>query len=304
MKVIVIVGPTASGKTRLGVEVAHRFGAEIVSADSRQVYRDLDIGTGKDLEEYESVEPPVPYHLIDIVDVEDDYTLFRYQQDCYQVLRQLAGRNGPGGSVPSAVLVGGSGLYVEAVVRDFRIVDVPRDQELRDRLSQLERRDLVAMLHRESPEREAQTDTSNSRRLIRAVEVAAAERSGAVPTSEPPGIDLEFEVYGVAVERTLLKDRIHRRLLERLEEGMIDEVRSLLDRGVSPHRLAALGLEYREVSAHLLGHKDLGQMTGDLERAICGFAKRQQTWFHGMERRGVEIRWIDADDAWAITGHQ
>jgi tRNA dimethylallyltransferase len=295
MKVAVIVGPTATGKTRLGVEVAHQLGSEIVSADSRQVYRGLDIGTGKDLDEYAAVDPPVPYHLIDIADVDEEYTLFRYQRDCYRVFGELADREPFRSGVP-VVMVGGSGLYVEAVVRDYRIPDVPRDPALRARLEGLDHPELLDALRREAPAREASTDTSNTRRVIRALELAAAERQGPVPTSRPPSTELRFMVFGVKAERAQIRERVGRRLRQRLDEGMIEEVRSLLGRGVSAERLARLGLEYREVASYLGGQKNLEEMTLDLENAICAFAKRQQTWFRGMERRGVSVQWIEAGD--------
>jgi tRNA dimethylallyltransferase len=282
------------------VEVAHDLGSEIVSADSRQVYRGLDIGTGKDLDEYAAVDPPVPYHLIDIADVDEEYTLFRYQQDCYRVFEELAAREPFRSGVP-VVMVGGSGLYVEAVIRDFRIPDVPRNPALRARLEGLDRGELVDELRREAPALEASTDISNTRRLIRALELAAAGQRGPVPTSRPPSMDLRFMVFGVKAERAHIRESVGRRLRQRLGEGMVTEVQSLLDRGVSPERLGRLGLEYREVTAFLLGHKQLEQMTEDLQSAICAFAKRQQTWFQGMERRGVPIRWFEAPDSAAIV---
>ncbi|MDX2438880.1 MAG: tRNA (adenosine(37)-N6)-dimethylallyltransferase MiaA [Acidobacteriota bacterium] len=301
LHVLVIVGPTASGKTRLGVEVAHRLGSEIVSADSRQVYRGLDIGTGKDLEEYARVDPPVPYHLIDIADPEEVYTLFRYQEDCYRVLGDLAERAPfAGGEVP-LLMVGGSGLYVEAVVRGYRLADVPMDREARAALEQLPPAELVERLQREAPEIAETTDLSISRRVIRGLEIAAYSKLSPVRYSAPPAAPRRWTVVGVTGERGELRTRIGRRLRQRLEEGMIDEVRQLLDRGVSRRRLDELGLEYREVAAFLEGEKDLDGMISDLESAIGRFAKRQQTWFRGMERRGVPIQWMTADDVEAVV---
>ncbi len=301
LHVLVIVGPTASGKTRLGVEVAHRLGSEIVSADSRQVYRGLDIGTGKDLEEYARVDPPVPYHLIDIADPEEVYTLFRYQEDCYRVLGDLAERAPfAGGEVP-LLMVGGSGLYVEAVVRGYRLADVPMDREARAALEQLPPAELVERLQREAPEIAETTDLSISRRVIRGLEIAAYSKLSSVRYSTPPAAPRRWTVVGVTEERGELRTRIGRRLRQRLEEGMIDEVRQLLDRGVSRRRLDELGLEYREVAAFLEGEKDLDGMISDLESAIGRFAKRQQTWFRGMERRGVPIQWMTADDVEAVV---
>jgi tRNA dimethylallyltransferase len=302
LHVLVIVGPTACGKTRLGVEAAHRLGSEIVSADSRQVYRGLDIGTGKDLEEYARVEPPVPYHMIDIADPEEVYTLFRFQEDCYRVLRDLAARPPfASGGVP-VVMVGGSGLYVEAVVRDYRVADVPVDPALRARFESLPLGELVDRLRREAPGVASETDLSSARRVIRGLEIAEFAKSSPVRSSAGPGLPLRFTVFGVEVERSELRRRIGLRLRRRLEEGMIDEVRRLLDGGVSRQRLEEFGLEYREVAAYLSGEKSLERMTSDLESAIGRFAKRQQTWFRGMERRGVPVRWMATDDVEVIVG--
>jgi len=301
LHLLVIVGPTASGKTRLGVEAAHRLGSEIVSADSRQVYRGLDIGTGKDLEEYARVEPPVPYHMIDIADPEEVYTLFRFQEDCYRVLGDLAQRTPfAGGEVP-VLMVGGSGLYVEAVVRRYRLADVPMDRDGRAVLEKLPLAELAERLQHQAPEIAEATDLSNARRVIRALEIVEFSKASKVRYSEPPPVQWRLTVFGLEAERSVLRRRIGRRLRQRLEEGMIEEVRGLLDRGVSRRRLKELGLEYREVAAFLEGEKDLDRMVSDLESAIGGFAKRQQTWFRGMERRGVPIRWIAADDVEAVV---
>ena len=300
LHLVVIVGPTACGKTRLAVEVAHRIGSEILSADSRQIYRGLDIGTGKDLGEYSRVTPPVPYHLIDVVEPEEVYTIYRYQQDCYRVLRAKAGEEKYGSGKTPLILAGGSGLYVEAVVRDFRIKDVPRNRELRARLAGRDHQELVAALERQDPALSAQTDLSSSRRVIRALEIADFAKTGRVRTSVPPEVDLRFSVFGVTVERRELRRRIGLRLHSRIEEGMVEEVRGQLERGLSPRRLEELGLEYRELGEYLLGKKSLDEAVGDLELAIGRLAKRQETWFRGMERRGVPIRWIDSKDAKAV----
>lgn len=297
LRVLVIVGPTASGKTRLGVEVAHRLGSEIVSADSRQVYRGLDIGTGKDLEEYAGVDPPVPYHLIDIADPEETYTLFQYQADCHCLFDDLAKRAPfADGAVP-VLMVGGSGLYVEAVVRAYRLADVPMDRDFRASMGRLSLTTLVDRLRSEAPEIAAETDLSNARRVIRGLEIAEFAKTSPVRFSTPPEAVIRYTVLGVNTCRSELQRRIGRRLRHRLERGMVDEVRFLLDRGVPRWRLDELGLEYREVAAFLDGEKGFEQMAADLESAIRHFAKRQQTWFRGMERRGVPIQWISADDA-------
>ncbi len=299
-QVMAIVGPTACGKTRLGVEVAHRLGSEIVSADSRQVYRGLDIGTGKDLAEYAEFDPPVPYHLIDVADPEEVYTLFRYQQDCYRVLRDLSSRALFSDHSAPVIMVGGSGLYVEAVVRDYRLADVPNNAELRTHLDERNHEDLVAELRQRWPDLAVETDVTSKRRVIRAFEIAEFGENQPVLYGEPAGVPLRFSVFGIEIAREELRRRIGLRLRARLEEGMVEEVQALLDRGLSPRRLEDLGLEYREVGAFLLGKKSREEMVSDLESAIGRFAKRQQTWFRGMERRGTPIRWIAADDVESV----
>lgn len=296
LHVVAIVGPTACGKTRLGVEVSHRLGSEIVSADSRQVYRGLDIGTGKDLDEYAGVEPPVPYHLIDIVDPDQVYTLFRFQQDCYRVLRELASRPPFADRTAPVIMVGGSGLYVEAVVRGYRLADVPNNADLRTHLEARDLENLVGELKQRWPDIAVETDMTSKRRIIRAFEIAEFRKGHPVPYSKPPGVPLRFSVFGIKIARRELRRRIGRRLRARIDEGMLEEVQGLLDRGLRPERLEDLGLEYREVAAYLLGKKSREEMVSDLERAIGRFAKRQQTWFRGMERRGTPIRWIGTDD--------
>ena len=296
LHVLAIVGPTACGKTRLGVKIAHRLGSEIVSADSRQVYRGLDIGTGKDLAEYAEVYPPIQYHLIDVSEPDDVYTLFRFQQDCYHVLRELASRAPfSDGSTP-VILVGGSGLYIEAVIRGYRLADVPINDELRARLGCRDLEELRAEIGKRWPDLAVEAETTSKRRAIRLIEVAEFGERHPVPYGEPPGVSLGFTVFGIEMDRGELRRRIRLRLRKRIEEGMVEEVQGLLDRGLGPSRLEDLGLEYREVAAYLLGRKSREDMISDLEIAIGRFAKRQQTWFRGMERRGTPIQWIAADD--------
>lgn len=297
VRLLVVGGPTAVGKTRLAVEIAHSLGSEILSADSRQVYRGLDLGTGKDLDEYSAVDPPVPYHLIDIADPKEIYTLFRFQQDCYRVIRRLAeDERVRSGAVP-LIMAGGSGLYVEAIVKDYRITDVPEDPELRRELRLVPLEDLLDRLLHSDPQLAARTDTANRERVIRALEIAAAASRGPVPTSEPLGLDLESRVYAIRVDRGILRRRIRSRLESRMADGMVDEVRGLLAAGLTHHRLERLGLEYREIGAYLAGRKNRFQLIDDLAVAICRFAKRQETWFRGMEKRGTPITWIEPGDA-------
>ena len=296
LHILAIVGPTACGKTRLGVEVAHRLGSEIVSADSRQVYRGLDIGTGKDLAEYAEVDPPIPYHLIDVADPEQVYTLFRFQQDCYRVLRELSSRSPFSNQSAPLIMVGGSGLYIEAVIRDYRLADVPKNAGLRRRLEDQDLEHLVAELEQRWPGLAVETDMTSKRRVIRVFEIAEFRERHPVSYGESPGVSLRFSVFGIEIAREELRRRIGLRLRARLEEGLVEEVQGLLDLGLDPARLEDLGLEYREVAAYLQGNKSREEMTSDLELAICRFAKRQQTWFRGMERRGVPIRWIGSED--------
>ena len=311
LRVVVIVGPTAVGKTRLGVEVAHALGSEILSADSRQVYRGLDLGTGKDLDEYSAVDPPVPHHLIDIADPREVYTLFHYQRDCYEVLRSLSKRPAFGSGRVPLLMVGGSGLYVEAVVRDFRMADVAENPVLRRRLEGLPTTELVDRLETADGDLAARTDLASRRRIIRALEIATAARRGPVETSSGPGIEIDWKVFGLDVDREVVRQRVRSRLEARLDAGLIDEVRNLLASGLPHRRLDHLGLEYREIGAYLTGRKDRQQMVQDLAVAIGRFAKRQRTWFRGMERRGVPITWIAPGNAqpilealaqWTIAG--
>ncbi len=296
MKLLVIVGPTASGKTRLGVEVAHAIGSEIISADSRQVYRGLDIGTGKDLEEYSAVDPPIPHHLIDIADPEDIYTLFRYQRDCHEVLRTLALLPRYADGTTPVLMVGGSGLYIESVIREFRLADVAEDPRLRDELRTLSREELENRLLTASPEIHARTDCSSSRRLIRGLEIAAAERRGPVTFTRPLDFKLDVRILAITIDRQKLRARIAERLQRRLDAGMVEEVRGLLSRGITQERLRSLGLEYREVGAYLARRKTFKSMVSSLQTAIGHFAKRQETWFRGMPRRGLRLQTIESGD--------
>jgi len=280
---LAVVGPTASGKTGLGVAMARRFGGEIISADSRQVYRGLDIGTGKDLWEYREGGDPVAYHLIDIVDVHTEFNVFGYQQAFYRVLDRLRARS----CLP--VVVGGSGMYLEAVLQHYRLVDVPVNHALRDELSALTDAELGQRLLDLKPDHHTRADLRDRERMLRAIEIALYSRDHE-PEPAPPMTPL---VLGVQWPRQVLRQRIRRRLRERLQEGLVEEVEGLLADGVPPTRLRSLGLEYRYVTEYLQGEirssNDLEQKLGS---AICAFAKRQDTWFRRMERRGTTIHWV------------
>lgn len=296
VRLVVILGPTACGKTWLGVRVAHRLRSEIISADSRQVYRGLDIGTGKDLGEYATVDPPVPYHLIDVADVEDIYSLYHFQRDCYALLHEFAVRPEYTGGARPVLMVGGSGMYIEAVLRQFSLENVPEDIEFRDKLMKVPREELDERLRRADPERWARTDRTTAKRIVRALEVVEWARTNPIRETPPLGLDLDYQVFCVTIERSVIGERIRRRLIQRIEEGMIDEVRGLIARGVTRERLNVLGLEYRVVAAHLAGELTLDEMVEELALRIRQFAKRQQTWFRGMERRGVPITAVGPED--------
>jgi tRNA dimethylallyltransferase len=303
LRVAVILGPTATGKTRLAVTVAHGLGSEIVSADSRQVYTGLDLGTGKDLYEYRSVSPPVAHHLIDICDPRDTYTVFDFQRDCYRVIEDRAGDPRLGEGTVPLLLVGGSGLYIEAVIRGYRIADVPEDPELRSRLMERSHADLVEELRRWDPERAAATDLASKKRVVRALEVAEHRGKAPLALSKPPPIDVTYAVFGVEVERDVLRARIAERVERRLALGMVDEVRRLLDCGVGFARLQMLGMEYREISSYLRGDVTYHRMVSNLKRKIGQLAKRQMTYFRGMERRGIPIHWLGPDDLQELLDH-
>lgn len=297
---VVIVGPTASGKTRLGVEVAHRLGSEIVSADSRQVYRGLDLGTGKDLDEYAAVSPPVPVHLVDVAPPERVYTLFDYQRDCYRLLESTARDRRLGSARRPVVMVGGTGLYVEAVLRQYRIPDVPEDPGLRARLLERPRPELVAELEAADPDLAARTDLASAKRVVRALEVVAHRGRFGAATSAPLGCALRFRVFAVQIPRPELHRRIDRRLDERLEAGMVAEVRGLLERGVTLERLHLLGMEYRYLGDHLAGACSLEEAVERLRQEIRHLAKRQETYFRGLPRRGIPVTPIAPGDSWTI----
>lgn len=282
---ISIIGPTACGKTALAVAVARAVGGEILSADSRQVYRGMDIGTGKDIAEYGEGDALVPYHLIDIADAGEKYNLFEFQRDFLNSYNEVIAR----GAVP--VLCGGSGLYVESVLRGYRLIPVPENSELRERLENYSLEQLTEMLASYKVLHNT-TDVDTKKRAIRAIEIE--EYYARTPQHEREFPLLTSLIIGLDIERDIRRDRISKRLVARLEEGLIDEVRSLLDKGLSFEQLIYYGLEYKFVTLYLSGAMNYEEMVKGLETAIHQFAKRQMTWFRGMERRGLKINWIDA----------
>lgn len=286
MKLLVIAGPTATGKTALAAALAHRLGTEVLSVDSRQVYRGLDLGTGKDLDEYRKFSPPVPYRLIDIADPREAYSLFQYQEACYAALEDLAARGRE-----AAVLAGGTGMYLEAVLRRFRIANVPENPALRESLAGLSRESLEARLREASPAVAARTDMSSRKRILRGLEIAAA---GEDSVSREPRIAWEHRVFVTALDRAELRARIDARLDARLKAGLIAEVEGLLAAGLPRARMDVLGMEYREIAAYLAGEKDRERMIADLRHEIHMLAKRQETWFRGMPRRGIPVEAVPA----------
>ncbi len=284
--ILAVVGPTACGKTSLAVDLALSIdGAEIISADSRQVYRGMDIGTGKDIAEYTRDGVTVPSHLIDIVDAGEKYNLFEFQRDFLVAYEDIKAR----GSFP--IMCGGSGLYVESVLKGYRLLPVPENPVLRAELEEKSLEELTAILATYK-QLHNNTDTDSKKRAIRAIEIEEYYLS--CPVEERSFPRLNALVVGMSVDREIRRERISRRLRERLEQGMVDEVRGLLDSGVTSEQLVYYGLEYKFLTLYLTGAMEYDEMVRALEIAIHQFAKRQMTWFRGMEKRGVPIRWVDA----------
>lgn len=276
---ICVLGPTASGKTRYAVELAGRIDGEILSGDSRQVYRGMDIGTGKDIEEYGSV----PHHLIDIADAGTRYNIYEYQRDFSNAYRDIVSR----GKRP--VLCGGSGLYIEAVTRGYHLPDVPADAVLRAELDALPMDELIRRYEKlRKPHNK--TDYDTKQRLVRALEIAVYEDSH--PVTYSSFLPVKTKYIGLSVSREERNARIDARLERRLQNGMVDEVKGLLDSGIPAEDLIYYGLEYKYITLYLTGEMDYATMVERLRIAIHQFAKRQMTWFRGMERRGIQIEWI------------
>ena len=283
MNLLVILGPTASGKTHLAVQAARQLNGEILSADSRQVYRGLDIGSGKDLAEYGTT----PYHLIDIVDPGSEFSLFDFVQEFKRVYCEVVSR------MRLPVLAGGTGLYLDAVLRGYQLVQVGENLSLRQELEQFEVAALVERLRRLRPELHNTTDLTDRERLTRAIEIAEGERQPAAEAIELP--DLSPRVFGLRWQRDRLRQRITLRLRQRLDNGMIEEVESLHAAGVAWETLDNFGLEYRFVARYLQGMINRNDLFQKLNSAIHQFAKRQDTWFRRMQRQGVDICWLDAE---------
>lgn len=283
---IFITGPTASGKTSRAVSLARHLGGEIISADSRQVYRDMDLGTGKDISEYGN---DVSYHLIDIVPAGYKYNLYQYLCDFETALDTVLAN----GHVP--VVCGGSGLYIESAIKELKLPDVPADPELRERLSEKTLEELTEILASLKPLHNT-TDVDNRARAIRAIEIAVhSTDNGSEPVGQNENTGRRSLVIGIDIPRERRRELITRRLRDRLDSGMLDEVRKLLDSGLSPDDLIYYGLEYKYLTLHLTGQLNYQEMFDSLEIAIHQFAKRQMTWFRGMERRGIKVNWLPYD---------
>lgn len=284
-ELITIIGPTASGKTAFAAALAARLDTEIISGDSRQVYRSMDIGTGKDLADYVVDGKQIPYHLIDICNPGDKYNVFEYQHDFHKAFEEIRKK----GKLP--ILCGGTGMYIESVLRGFKLLDVPQNPVLRESLkgkSLAELEQILAsykVLHNK-------TDVDSAQRAIRAIEIEEFYKTEAPDKREYAPIN--SLIIGVDIDRELRREKISRRLRARLDEGMVDEVRAILATGVKPEDLIYYGLEYKFLTLYIIGQLTYDEMVSQLEIAIHQFAKRQMTWFRGMERRGLHIHWLDA----------
>jgi tRNA dimethylallyltransferase len=283
---ITILGHTAAGKTAFAAQLAHRLEGEIISADSRQVYRGMDIGTGKDYKDYIVNDHRVPVHLIDILEAGSEYNVYLFKQDFLRVFSDISEQ----GITP--LLCGGTGLYIESVLRNYRLLNVPLNYTLREELETKGLEELEGILKLYGPLHNI-SDTMHRKRLIRAIEIAKYQ--SVRPDDSVEERELNSLVLGIRFERSLRRDRITRRLRERMEEGMVEEVEGLLSRGVSAEKLDYYGLEYRFVGRYILNELSYEEMFNKLNTAIHQFAKRQMTYFRGMERRGIPIVWLDGE---------
>ena len=284
-ELIAILGPTASGKTPFAAALANVLDTEIISADSRQIYRGMDLGTGKDLIDYTVNGKQIPYHLIDIADPGYKYNVFEYQRDfltAYETIKQK-------GKLP--VLCGGTGLYLESVLKGYKLLPVPENPELRARLADKSLEELTGILQQYKTLHNT-TDVDTAKRAIRAIEIE--EYYAHTPVDERTFPQLNSLIIGVDIDRELRREKISRRLRQRLDEGMVDEVRRLIEQGIQPDDLIYYGLEYKYLTLYVIGKLTYEEMYQELEIAIHQFAKRQMTWFRGMERRGFTIHWMDA----------
>ncbi len=286
MDFITVLGPTATGKTGFATRLAKFLNAEIISADSRQVYRGMDIGTGKDIQEYTVDGQQIPYHLIDIVDPGYEYNVFRFQHDFLKAYEDITARK----VLP--ILCGGTGMYIDSVLQGYRLIDVPVDTEFRLTLAGKSKEELIEILESYRTVHNT-TDTEDIDRLLRAIEIQKYYK-------EHPDVDISFPkfksvIFGIHFERDIIRSRTTQRLVQRLENGMVDEVKRLLDDGVTAEQLRFYGLEYKFITDHLIGKIGYNEMFRLLNTAIHQFAKRQMTWFRRMQKNGTKIHWIDGN---------
>lgn len=284
MNLITVLGPTAGGKTSFGANLAYSIDTEIISADSRQVYRGMDLGTGKDLEDYTVKGKEIKCHLVDILDAGEKYNVFRYQKDFFSAFDQITAK----GKTP--ILCGGTGLYLESVVRNYQLIDVPANPKLREELEKYSLQELNDMLAKMKTLHNT-TDTDTKKRAIRGIEIETFIKEN--PKVVPNYPKINSLIFGIKNPRDIERQKIKIRLEERLKNGMVDEMRTLMKNGVSEEDLVYYGLEYKFVTLHAVGKLSYDEMFNQLYIAICQFAKRQMTWFRRMERMGMKINWID-----------
>ncbi len=283
---ITVLGPTAAGKTSFATNLAYNINGEIISADSRQVYKNMDIGTGKDISDYTIDDTKIPYHLIDIVDAGYSYNVFEYQRDFLKVYTDVINRN----KMP--ILCGGTGMYIEAVLKGYKLIKVPVNENLRAEL-ELKNKDELTTIFKRFKTPHNVSDLNSKKRLIRAIEIENYYSiNPEIDTYYP---DINSLIFGINYDRSIIKQRITQRLKNRLEHGMIDEVKNLLDKGISSDQLIYYGLEYKFITNYLLGNLSYDDMFKKLNIAIHQFSKRQMTWFRRMERNGYKINWIDGN---------
>ena len=283
-KIITILGPTATGKTAIATHLAKSINAEIISADSRQVYRGMDIGTGKDIAEYTIDEAKIPYHLIDIVDAGEEYNLFNFLSDFHREFELINNQD------KNTILCGGTGLYIHGILKGYNMKQVDKNDELRAKLNDKSNDELIEILKAKGTIHNI-TDTGSRPRLVRAIEIALTSEAINEAKFQP----VESETFGILYDREVVRKRITQRLKSRLEEGMIEEVKRLIDTGVSVEQLIRYGLEYKYITNYIQGTLKYDEMFELLKIAIHQFSKRQMTWFRKMEREGIDIKWIDGN---------
>lgn len=284
-KLVVILGPTAVGKTNFTVKLSKDFNGEIISADSRQVYAGMDIGTGKDLDEYQIGDIYIPYHLIDIVEPTDEYNLFSFQKDFYSSFKQIVSNH------KQPFLVGGTGLYIDSILKEYDLRNVDFNSERAKELSSIKEDELLQILKKSNAQLHNTTDVINKERIVKAILISETDSNTILDK-----IEIESIVIGITETRDIIKERITNRLKLRLQNGLIEEVENLISNGISYKKLDFFGLEYRLISQYIKGELSYNDMYQKLNSAIHKFAKRQMTWFRKMEREGIEINWLKSDE--------